>query len=68
MTIDDTPDTRPLRVCIVGASGKLGRYMIQHCLDRGYQVVGVCGRRACRNSTTSLTASRSFPAAPTIAR
>ncbi|MCX2962782.1 NAD(P)-dependent oxidoreductase [Gordonia aquimaris] len=42
MTIDDTPDTRPLRVCIVGASGKLGRYMIQHCLDRGYQVVGVC--------------------------
>lgn len=31
-----------LRVCIVGASGKLGRYMVQHALDRGYQVVGVC--------------------------
>ncbi|MCB9739489.1 MAG: NAD(P)H-binding protein [Deltaproteobacteria bacterium] len=30
------------RVCIVGASGKLGRYMIRHCLDRGYEVVGVC--------------------------
>ncbi|MEQ8819965.1 MAG: NAD(P)H-binding protein [Sumerlaeia bacterium] len=30
------------RVCIVGASGKLGRYMVQHCLDRGYEVVGVC--------------------------
>ena len=30
------------RVCIVGASGKLGRYMIQHALDRGYEVVGVC--------------------------
>jgi hypothetical protein len=30
------------RVCIVGASGKLGRYMVQHALDRGYQVVGVC--------------------------
>lgn len=32
----------PKRVCIVGASGKLGRYMIRHCLDRGYEVVGVC--------------------------
>jgi len=30
------------KVCIVGASGKLGKYMIQHSLDRGYQVVGVC--------------------------
>lgn len=30
------------KVCIVGASGKLGRYMIQHALDRGYEVVGVC--------------------------
>ena len=30
------------RVCIVGASGKLGRYMVQHALDRGYQVVAVC--------------------------
>ena len=31
-----------MRICIVGASGKLGRYMIQHALDRGYEVVGVC--------------------------
>jgi NAD(P)-dependent dehydrogenase (short-subunit alcohol dehydrogenase family) len=31
-----------LRVCIVGASGKLGQYMVQHALDRGYEVVGVC--------------------------
>jgi NAD(P)-dependent dehydrogenase (short-subunit alcohol dehydrogenase family) len=30
------------KVCIVGASGKLGRYMAQHALDRGYEVVGVC--------------------------
>ncbi|MEJ2411977.1 MAG: NAD(P)H-binding protein [Anaerolineales bacterium] len=30
------------KVCIIGASGKLGQYMIQHSLDRGYQVVGVC--------------------------
>ncbi len=29
-------------VCIVGASGKLGRYMVRHCLDRGYRVRGVC--------------------------
>ncbi|MDQ3893637.1 MAG: NAD(P)H-binding protein [Actinomycetota bacterium] len=31
-----------MRVCIVGASGKLGQYMVQHSLDRGYEVVGVC--------------------------
>jgi NAD(P)-dependent dehydrogenase (short-subunit alcohol dehydrogenase family) len=31
-----------VKVCIVGASGKLGQYMIQHSLDRGYEVVGVC--------------------------
>lgn len=31
-----------MRVAIVGASGKLGRYMIDHCLERGYEVVGVC--------------------------
>ena len=30
------------QVCIVGASGKLGQYMVQHALDRGYEVVGVC--------------------------
>ena len=31
-----------MRVCIVGASGKLGQYMVQHALQRGYEVVGVC--------------------------
>ena len=30
------------RVCIVGASGKLGRHLVQHALDRGVEVVGVC--------------------------
>ena len=31
-----------MKICIVGASGKLGKYMVQHALDRGYEVVGVC--------------------------
>ena len=31
-----------MKVCIVGASGKLGQYMVRHSLDRGYEVVGVC--------------------------
>ena len=31
-----------MKVCIVGVSGKLGQYMVQHALDRGYEVVGVC--------------------------
>jgi NAD(P)-dependent dehydrogenase (short-subunit alcohol dehydrogenase family) len=35
-----------VRVCIVGASGKLGRYMVQHALDRNYEVVGVCRQQS----------------------
>jgi hypothetical protein len=31
-----------MKTCIVGASGKLGQYMIQHCLEQGHEVVGVC--------------------------
>jgi NAD(P)-dependent dehydrogenase (short-subunit alcohol dehydrogenase family) len=31
-----------VRVCIVGASGKLGKYMVGHAVDRGYEVVAVC--------------------------
>jgi hypothetical protein len=31
-----------MKVCIVGASGKLGQYMVEHALGRGYEVVGVC--------------------------
>lgn len=30
------------RVCIIGISGKLGQYMAEHALERGYEVVGVC--------------------------
>ncbi|MGA2322187.1 MAG: NAD(P)H-binding protein [Solirubrobacteraceae bacterium] len=35
-----------MRVCILGASGKLGQYMVQHALDRGYEVVGVCRKQS----------------------
>lgn len=31
-----------MRVCIIGASGKLGRYMVRHALGKGYEVVAVC--------------------------
>ncbi|MGY0231823.1 NAD(P)-dependent oxidoreductase [Longispora urticae] len=34
------------RVCIVGASGKLGRHMVRHALDRGFEVVGVCREKS----------------------
>jgi hypothetical protein len=34
------------KICIVGASGKLGQYMVQHALDRRYEVVGVCRERS----------------------
>ena len=34
------------KICIIGASGKLGQYMVQHALDRGYEVVGVCREKS----------------------
>jgi NAD(P)H-binding len=37
---------RMKKICIVGASGKLGQYMVQHALDRGYEVVGVCREKS----------------------
>jgi len=39
---DDHVGRHTMKVCIVGASGKLGRYMVGHALDRGHEVVGVC--------------------------
>jgi uncharacterized protein YbjT (DUF2867 family) len=35
-----------MKVCVVGASGKLGQYMVRHALDRGYEVVGVCRKES----------------------
>ncbi|MEV4891983.1 NAD(P)-binding oxidoreductase [Nonomuraea sp. NPDC055795] len=35
-----------MKVCIVGASGKLGQYMVRHALERGYEVVGVCRKKS----------------------
>ncbi|MDA1297609.1 MAG: NAD(P)H-binding protein [Chloroflexi bacterium] len=35
-----------MKVCVVGASGKLGQYMVRHALDRGYEVVGVCREKS----------------------
>ncbi|MFE9660914.1 NAD(P)H-binding protein [Streptomyces sp. NPDC005955] len=37
---------RVKKVCIIGASGKLGQYMVRHALERGYEVVGVCRERS----------------------
>lgn len=34
------------KICIVGASGKLGRYMVHHALERGYRVAGVCREKS----------------------
>ncbi len=34
------------KVCVVGASGKLGQYMVEHALERGYEVVGVCREKS----------------------
>ena len=31
-----------MKICIIGASGKLGIYMVRHALERGYDVVAVC--------------------------
>ena len=35
-----------MKICIIGASGKLGAYMVQHALDRGHEVTGVCRERS----------------------
>ena len=34
------------KICIIGASGKLGVYMVKHALARDYEVVGVCRKKS----------------------
>lgn len=36
------------QICIIGASGKLGKYMVKHALDKGYEVIGVCREKSIR--------------------
>jgi hypothetical protein len=42
----DLEEKIKMKVCIIGASGKLGQDMVRHALDRGYEVVGVCRERS----------------------
>jgi len=35
-----------MKICIVGASGKLGKYMVGHALERGHEVVAVCREKS----------------------
>jgi NAD(P)-dependent dehydrogenase (short-subunit alcohol dehydrogenase family) len=37
-----------MKVCVVGASGKLGQYMVRLALDQGHEVVAVCRERSVR--------------------
>ena len=57
----DASNIQPQKVCIVGASGKLGQYMVQHSLDRGYEVVGVCRERSVEKLKRFKGRIRIFP-------
>jgi uncharacterized protein YbjT (DUF2867 family) len=35
-----------MKVFVIGASGKLGKYMVRHALARGHEVVAVCRRQS----------------------
>ena len=52
-----------MRVCIVGASGKLGQYMVQHALDRGYEVTGVCRQKSVKKLKRFEGLITNFPGA-----
>ena len=56
-----------MRVCIVGASGKLGTHMVGHALDRGYEVVAVCREQSVAKLADFDGRSPSSRARPTTA-
>jgi len=35
-----------MKVCIIGASGKLGQYMVEHALKKEYEIVAVCREKS----------------------
>ncbi len=43
---NNSEGNRAMKICIVGASGKLGQYMVRHALNRGHEVVGVCREKS----------------------
>lgn len=43
---DQLKNCESMKICIIGISGKLGQYMLQYALNRGYEVVGVCREKS----------------------
>jgi len=57
-----------MKVCIIGASGKLGRYVVEHAPDRAYDVVGVCREESVAELSEFKGRITLVPARPTIAK
>ena len=55
-----------MRVCIVGASGKLGKHMVGLALDRGHEVVAVCREQSVTKLADFDRAFNTAVKAPTI--
>jgi uncharacterized protein YbjT (DUF2867 family) len=47
-----------MRVCVVGASGKLGQYMVRHALDRGELIHEAPAIVGCRTPSALAQAGR----------
>jgi hypothetical protein len=52
-----------MKICIIGAAGKLGQYMIRHALERGYEVRGVCREKSVRKLDQFKNNMEIFPGA-----
>lgn len=52
-----------MQVAIIGASGKLGQYLVQHALDQGYDVVGVCRAQSVEKLARFADRIRTVPGA-----